>query len=232
MMSQARGGFITFEGPEGSGKTTQIQALAAFLRGAGYPVMSTREPGGTRIGDAVRQVLLDMTHTEMDARTETLLFNAARAQIVEQVIRPALAQGSFVLCDRFADSTLAYQGYGHGQDLDALGQLIRYATGGLTPDLTLYLDINPDIGLTRKQQASQEEWNRLDAQTLAFHERVYAGYQALIQADPARWAVVNGGADPQTVAAEIVAVVASRFAIPTANPTASHSATLTQEKAP
>lgn len=229
MMGQARGGFITFEGPEGSGKTTQIQRLAAFLRGAGHQVITTREPGGTRIGDAVRGVILDLAHTEMNARTETLLFNAARAQIVAQVIRPALAQGSFVLCDRFADSTLAYQGYGHGQDLDALGQLIRYATDGLTPDLTLYLEIDPGIGLARKQQASQEEWNRLDAHALAFHQRVHAGYQALIQADPVRWAVIQGDAPPQAVAEWIAGAVADRFAI---HVPGSSTVPLTQEKAP
>ena len=132
--------FVTFEGSDGSGKTTQIHLLTQHLRTSGHTVLTTREPGGTRIGDGIRQLLLDLAHTEMNARAETLLFNAARAQIVAEVIRPALAAANIVLCDRFADSTLAYQGYGHRQDIAELARLIEYATGGLRPDLTIYLD--------------------------------------------------------------------------------------------
>ena len=152
--------FITFEGPEGSGKTTQIGLLAAALTACGQSVVTTREPGGTRIGDAVRSVLLNAQHTEMSERAEALLFNAARAQLVDQVIKPALVRGETVLCDRYGDSTLAYQGYGHGQPLDPLRQLITYATRGLTPDLTIYLDLDVRKGLARKRAGAAEEWNR------------------------------------------------------------------------
>ncbi len=183
--------FITFEGPEGSGKTTQIRLLAATLAQDGWPTLTTREPGGTRIGDGIRALLLDLAHTEMSPRAETLLFNAARAQIVDQVIRPALGRGEVVLCDRFADSTLAYQGYGHGQALDPLRQLAVYATAGLTPDLTIFLDIEPVAGLHRKQMGATDEWNRMEAKTVAFHQKVRDGYLALAKAEAARWLVLD-----------------------------------------
>ena len=183
--------FITFEGPEGSGKTTQIRLLAEALAQAGQRTLTTREPGGTRIGDGIRALLLDLAHTEMSPRAETLLFNAARAQIVDQVIRPALGRGEVVLCDRYADSTLAYQGYGHGQALAPLGQLAAYATDGLVPDLTLFLDIDPVAGLHRKQMGATDEWNRMEAKTVAFHQRVRDGYLALALAEPTRWLVLD-----------------------------------------
>jgi len=147
------GVFITFEGPEGSGKTTQIRRLAEHLRSADHDVLLIREPGGTPIGDQIRAVLHDIANTAMVSEAEILLFSASRAQLVGQLIRPALAQGTIVLCDRFADSTLAYQGYGRGLDLDALRQITEFATGGLSPDLTLYLDIPVEKGLDRKRRA-------------------------------------------------------------------------------
>lgn len=205
--------FITFEGPEGSGKTTQIHLLAEWLRGKGLGVVTTREPGGTRIGNGIRSLLLDVAHTEMTERTETLLFNAARAQIVHEVIRPALQAGEVVLCDRFADSTLAYQGYGYGQDRQELARIIRYATGGLTPDLTLYLDVKPEVGLARKQAGSGQEWNRLDARTVAFHRAVQAGYQALIRGEPQRWQVIDSDQPAPTVHRAIVEVVSVRLTV-------------------
>ena len=183
--------FVTFEGSDGSGKTTQIHLLADHLRTAGHTVLTTREPGGTRIGDGIRQLLLDLAHTEMHARAETLLFNAARAQIVAEVIRPALAAGKTVLCDRFADSTLAYQGYGHQQDIAELQRLIAYATGGLRPDLTVFLDIPPEDGIRRNRGRADGDWNRLDAQELSFYQRVEAGYRHLIAQEPERWAVID-----------------------------------------
>jgi dTMP kinase len=183
--------FVTFEGPEGSGKSTQIGRLAAALEAQNLPVLVTREPGGTAIGNAVRAVLLDPARTEMSPRAETLLFNAARAQIVDQVIRPALAAGQLVLCDRYADSTLAYQGYGHGQALAPLRSLANYATGGLTPHLTIYLDINVRDGLLRKQAGSAEEWNRMEDKALAFHQAVRTGYLELAKAEPDRWLVID-----------------------------------------
>ncbi len=185
--------FITFEGLDGSGKTTQAKLIAAHLQEAGYDVLLTREPGGTAIGDQIRAVLHNMENTAMHPSAELLLYNASRAQLVAEVLRPHLASGGLVICDRFYDSTLAYQGYGHQLDLDVLRTIVMFATGGLKPDLTLYLDITPEDGLARRKQASLfgEEWNRLDDMELAFHRRVYAGYQALIQAEPQRWVRIN-----------------------------------------
>ena len=166
--------FITLEGPEGSGKTSHIPFLVEFLQAKGYTVFATREPGGTSIGEQIRDVLHNLNNTEMHPRTETLLFQAARAQFVEEVVKPRLARGEIVLSDRYADSTLAYQGYGHQQNLDEVRALIRYATGGLLPDLTLLLDLDVETGLQRR--ANGGEWNRLDAYQLDFHRRVREGY--------------------------------------------------------
>ncbi|MCB0046625.1 MAG: dTMP kinase [Caldilineaceae bacterium] len=188
--------FITFEGPEGSGKTTQIRLLADALRSQGYDVLTTREPGGTVIGDAIRSVLLSIEHHTMSPRAETLLFNAARAQIVDEVIRPALDAGRIVLCDRYADSTLAYQGYGREQDLDELRALGRYATAALTPDVTIYLDIDPHAGLARKRAGDAAEWNRMEEETLAYHQAVRAGYHALAAQEPERWLLLDATARP------------------------------------
>ncbi len=185
------GVLITFEGAEGSGKTTQIRLLAAALARSGYRVVTTREPGGTRVGDAIRTLLLDHRHTEISPRAETLLFQAARAQLVDEVIHPALAAGSIVLCDRYADSTLAYQGYGRGQSLDTLKQLGDYATDHLQPTLTIYLDIDVSEGLARKRTAAPEEWNRMENLDIAFHQRVRKGYLALAAAEPERWLVLD-----------------------------------------
>ena len=190
--------FITLEGPEGSGKTSQVPLLADFLRQQGCDIITTREPGGTLIGDQIRSVLTNLGNTTMQPRTEILLFLAARAQLVEQVIRPALAEGKTVLCDRFGDSTLAYQGYGHGIDLDQLRHLQRFATGGLKPDLTLLLDIDVEAGLRRKLY-SGGEWNRLDAYAVAFHQRVRQGYQALVLCEPQRWVVIDASQPPEMV---------------------------------
>ena len=199
--------FVTFEGSDGSGKTTQIHLLADHLRTAGRTVLTTREPGGTRIGDGIRQLLLDLAHTEMHARAETLLFNAARAQIVAEVIRPALAAGKTVLCDRFADSTLAYQGYGHQQDTAELERLIAYATGGLRPHLTIYLDIPPAEGIRRNRGRADGDWNRLDAQELSFYQRVEAGYRHLIVQEPERWAVIDASRSRDEVHHDVVRAV-------------------------
>ena len=182
--------FLTFEGIEGSGKTTQIHLLLDWLRSHTDKVLHTREPGGTAIGDGIREILLHPANTEMAPEAEILLFSAARAQIVQQVIRPHLEQGWIVVCDRFADSTLAYQGYGHGLDLDALHEITSFATGGLSPDLTIYLDLDVDAGLQRKAQ-TPEEWNRMEAKEVTFHRRVRDGYHALIAAEPERWLVLD-----------------------------------------
>jgi len=182
--------FITLEGPEGSGKSSQLPALAEWLRDQGYQVYTTREPGGTQIGDQIRTVLHDLDNTAMHPRTEILLYLASRAQHVEEVIRPKLANGEIVLCDRYADSTMAYQGYGHGVDLVKLKQLLDFSTGGLYPDLTLLLDLDVAIGLERRK-LSGGEWNRLDAYTLAFHKRVREGYLTLAASEPHRWRMID-----------------------------------------
>ncbi|HAE85062.1 MAG TPA: dTMP kinase [Anaerolineaceae bacterium] len=181
--------FITLEGPEGSGKSSQLPELAEFLRGQGWDVLTTREPGGTLIGDQIRQILMRLDNQELHPRTEILLFLASRAQLVEQVIKPALREGKLVLSDRFGDSTLAYQGYGHGIDLATLRAMLDFATDKLKPDLTLLLDVDVEIGLQRKRK--EDEWNRLDAYELAFHQRVREGYHQLCQLEPERWRVID-----------------------------------------
>lgn len=201
--------FITFEGPEGSGKTTQIRLLAQTLRTRDLAVLDTREPGGTPIGNAIRSILLDPAHHEMSPRAETLLFNAARAQIVDQVIQPALQAGKIVLCDRFIDSTLAYQGYGRGQRLAPLQALIDYATAGLKPDLTIFLNLDPAEGLRRKHAHRLEEWNRMEEEALAFHQVVRQGYLQLAAAEPARWLVLDATQALETVQTKIWAGVAA-----------------------
>lgn len=186
--------FITFEGPDGSGKTTQIQALYEYLKGRGYTVLLTHEPGGTDIGERIRDVLHDLENVAMLPKTEALLFSASRAQIVGEIIRPALERGEIVICDRYADSTIAYQGYGHGLDLDLLRAITNFATGGLKPDLTIYLDIDAEEGLRRKRKAflaGEAEWTRMDQKEVAFHRRVRAGYLEMAAAEPGRWVVLN-----------------------------------------
>src|SRR4030066_1986508 len=166
--------FITLEGPEGSGKTLQLPKLADYLRQCGFDVLTTREPGGTSISEQIRTVLHNLENKEMDPRTEILLFQASRAQLVEQVIRPHLEKGGIVLSDRYADSTLAYQGYGHQIDIESVRVLVTFATGGLKPDLTILLDVDVETGLRRKELKG--EWNRLDAYDLEFHQRVRQDY--------------------------------------------------------
>jgi dTMP kinase len=190
--------FITLEGPEGSGKSSQLPALAEYLRQEGYEVIVTREPGGTAVGDQIREVLMNLKNVSIVPRTEILLFLAARAQHVEGKIRPALEAGKVVLCDRFGDSTLAYQGYGHKTDLDTLRYLLDFATGGLKPDLTLLLDVPVRDGLERKLD-NGAEWNRLDAYAEAFHERVRQGYLELAREEPERWVTIDATQDKDQV---------------------------------
>jgi dTMP kinase len=194
--------FITLEGPEGSGKTSHIPYLVEYLREKGYTVFPTREPGGTPISEQIREILHDLKNAEMHPRTETLLYQAARAQIVEQVIRPRLEVGEIVISDRYYDSTIAYQGYGHQQDLDEVRALVKYATGGLTPDLTILLDLDVEVGLKRKTQNGME-WNRLDAYTVEFHQRVRKGYLEMVKAEPKRWAVVDASQSWEKVQEEL-----------------------------
>jgi len=205
---------ITFEGPEGSGKTTQMELLRDYLEEKGYSVLATREPGGTSIGDQIRAILLDPRNTEMVPASEALLFSAARAQIVHQVIRPHLQRGGIVLCDRYADSTLAYQGYGHGLDLEMLHTITALATDGLKPDLTIYLDIDVEEGLRRKlaaHEAERAEWNRLDQQELDFHRRVREGYLQMAVKEPDRWLVIDATQSVEAIQAVIRARVEAKL---------------------
>lgn len=193
--------FITFEGPDGSGKSTQINLVANYLEDLGYRVFCTREPGGTAIGDQIRQVLHDVNNTEMTPRAEILLYSASRAQHVEQVILPHLAQGEMVLCDRYADSTYAYQGYGRQLDFDMLRLITRFATQDLKPDLTVYLDLPVKEGLRRKEKANtagQGELNRMDRLELEFHQRVREGYLEMARTEPERWLVVDARGSVET----------------------------------
>jgi len=203
--------FITLEGPEGSGKTTQLPKLADYLRKSGFDVLTTREPGGTSISEQIRTVLHNLENKEMNPRTEILLFQASRAQLVEQVIRPHLAKGGVVVSDRYADSTLAYQGYGHQVDIEHLRVLVTFATGELKPDLTILLDVDVEIGLRRKELKG--EWNRLDAYNLEFHQRVRQGYLHLVRAEPQRWEVIDASQPPIQVQSEIRRVVTERLQI-------------------
>lgn len=201
--------FITLEGPEGSGKTSHIPHLVEYLREKGYTVFPTREPGGTSIGEQIREVIHDLKNVEMHPRTETLLYQAARAQIVEQVIQPRLKAGEIVLSDRYYDSTIAYQGYGHQQDLVQVRALVKYATGGLTPDLTVLLDVDVEEGLRRKKK--DDEWNRLDAYTVEFHRRVRAGYLEMVRQEPERWVVIDAGKEWNTVQEELRQMIMGRL---------------------
>lgn len=201
--------FITLEGPEGSGKSSQLPLLQDFLINAGYSVFSTREPGGTLIGDQIREVLLDNKNIEMHPRTEILLFQASRAQLVEQVILPRIQKGEIVLCDRYADSTIAYQGYGHQVDLEKLKAIIDFATGGLKPDLTILLDLEVEIGLQRRKK--EGDVNRLDQFVIEFHQRVRQGYHRLAESEPDRWVVVEASRSFEKVRKEIQKVVINKL---------------------
>ena len=208
--------FITLEGPDGAGKSSQATLLAERLREAGLPVVLTREPGGTALGERIRDVVL--ARESGDAGTETdpaperdpwadaLLFNAARRQLVSEVIRPALAAGAVVVCDRFADSTLAYQGYGAGLSIESLRRLASLATDGLLPDRTVLLDVPPDHGLARRTQGPAADLTRFElaeSHDAAFHQRVRAGFLTLAAEDPGRWRTVDARAERETVAAAV-----------------------------
>jgi dTMP kinase len=208
-----RGAFITIEGPEGGGKTTQAARLAEHLDSRGVRVHLTREPGGTWLGERIREVLLARTGstTPTDPMTDALLFNAARRQLVREVIRPSLDAGTTVVCARFADSTLAYQGYGAGVPLDQLRMWANAATDGLVPDLTLLLDVAVEVGLARKAPG---DVTRFEAEyDLEFHRRVRGGFLALAAAEPDRIEVVDASGEVDVVTAGIDAIVDRRLGL-------------------
>lgn len=196
--------FVTFEGVEGAGKSTQISLAEAWLRETGRAVLTTRQPGGCGLGLTLRSILLDARNTHLDPTAELFLYLADRAQHVAEVIRPALAAGKAVLCDRYHDSTVAYQGFGRGLDVERLIELGRMATGGLVPDVTVVLDLPVEEGLARARSrnagagASQSE-GRFEALELAFHQRVRDGFLALAAREPGRFAVADATGDPQSV---------------------------------
>lgn len=199
--------FITFEGMDGSGKTTQARLFGEYLRekfGEGNVVL-TREPGGTPIGEQIREVVHSMRNQEMAPRTEFLLYNAARAQVVAQVIRPALEKGKIVLSDRYGDSTLVYQGYGRQLDLEMVKSVIAYATDGLRPDITFFIDVDIAEGLARRNHGHSrgEELNRMDTQTREYYERVRIGYETLLHAEPERWIRLDGTGKIEQVQASL-----------------------------
>jgi dTMP kinase len=199
---EGRGLFITLEGSDGAGKSVQSRLLVERIAGLGHEVVLTREPGGTELGEEIRQILLTSPAEAHDAVSDAFLFNAARAQLVQRVIQPALHGGAVVVCDRFADSTLAYQGYGGGLPLDALRQLAKISTRGLTPDRTVLLDLPTEVGLARRQGGAAAELTRFETapgHDEQFHSRVRAGFLELAGQEPNRWRVVDATASPDEV---------------------------------
>ena len=207
------GCFITIEGVDGSGKSTQVQLLEAYLRRKGYDLVVTQEPGGTVIGDQLRQVILDSAHTGMTALTEVFLYAAARAQHLNEVIEPALRKGKTVLCSRFYDSTFAYQGYGAGVDLEVLEQLNHFVVGDLRPDLTIVFDLDPGDGLRRVAERGESGGgqpalkDRMERKNLSFHEKVRKGFLELASKEPDRIKIVKADGDKTLVFAKACAVI-------------------------
>ena len=185
--------FITLEGPEGAGKSTVARRLQARLTRSGYSAVLTFEPGGTALGDQVRQIVLHASELAPTPRAETLLFCASRTQLVEEVVRPHLAKGEVVICDRYSDSTLAYQCYGRGLPLEPVRAVVDFATGGLRPDLTVLLDLDVAVGLRRKRGRGNAPWDRFELAGIEFAERVRQGYHQLATVEPERWLVLDAG---------------------------------------
>ena len=209
------GRFIVFEGPDGAGKSVQATHLASSLEADGHDVTLTREPGGTRLGEQVRGILLDPGPVARGPAADALLFNAARSQLVPEVIRPALARGDVVICDRYATSTMAYQGYGSGVDRDILAIIERWVTGGLVPELVVLIDVPVEVGLARRgagtvaEQTRFEDSERHDGD---FHQRVREGYLEMARTSPHQWVVIDGNADVDTVARSVASAVAAFLA--------------------
>lgn len=206
-----QGVFITFEGPEGAGKTTVIKNLYKRLMEDGQKVTLTREPGGIRIAEKIREIILDNDHQEMDAKTEALLYAAARRQHLAEKIVPALRDGMIVLCDRFVDSSLAYQGYARGLGIDEVLSINEFAIGETMPDLTVFFDIKPEVGLARIAANDKREENRLDKESLHFHQKVYEGYQELIQRYPKRIQVTDASLSQEQVTENVWEIICSQL---------------------
>ncbi|WP_454193212.1 dTMP kinase [Paenibacillus sp. Marseille-Q7038] len=201
----SKGIFITLEGGEGSGKTTMIVRLSNYLEERNIPYLVTREPGGIEIAEKIRSIILDPEHTAMDARTEALLYAAARRQhLVEKVI-PALEEGLIVLCDRFVDSSLAYQGYARGIGVEEIRSINLFATEEITPNVTIYFDVDPEIGFARIAANQEREVNRLDLENRLFHDKVRAGYLKLVENEPERIKMIDASLSPDEVFCSLIA---------------------------
>lgn len=205
------GFFITLEGGDGSGKTTVLGRVAAYLQNHSMPYLITREPGGIEIAEKIRSIILDPAHTAMDARTEALLYAAARSQHLAEVVEPALQEGLTVLCDRFVDSSLVYQGYARGLGIERVREINHFATGGRMPDLTFYLDVDPEVGLSRIAAHRDRAMDRLDLESLEFHQKVKAGYQLVVDSDPQRIVVLDANRPIHMVEQDIVSVLKDRI---------------------
>ncbi|KAJ3197116.1 hypothetical protein HK101_005856 [Irineochytrium annulatum] len=201
---QGRGKFITLEGGEGSGKTTMIGRIGSYFEERGIPYVVTREPGGIEIAEKIRSIILDPLHTAMDARTEALLYAAARSQHLAEKVEPALKAGKAVICDRFVDSSLVYQGYARGLGIENVWAINRFAIGDLMPDVTLYLDIEPELGLARIDAHDGREVNRLDLENLEFHHKVREGYFLLKEQFPERIRVIDASMKQEDVLAAMI----------------------------
>ncbi|WP_411735625.1 dTMP kinase [Paenibacillus sp. M2] len=201
---QGRGKFITLEGGEGSGKTTMIGRIGSYFEERGIPYVVTREPGGIEIAEKIRSIILDPLHTAMDARTEALLYAAARSQHLAEKVEPALRAGKAVICDRFVDSSLVYQGYARGLGIENVWAINRFAIGDLMPDVTLYLDIEPEMGLARIDAHDGREVNRLDLENLEFHRKVREGYFLLKEQFPERFRVIDASMKQEDVLAAMI----------------------------
>ncbi|MDF2724670.1 MAG: thymidylate kinase [Paenibacillus sp.] len=206
-----KGMFITVEGGEGAGKTSSIQTLERLLRDMGMDVVVTREPGGITIAEQIREVILDKRNVEMDARTEALLYAAARRQHLVQKVIPALQDGKAVVCDRFIDSSLAYQGYARGLGIDAIWAMNQFAIQDTMPDVTLLLDVTPEVGLARIQANRGREVNRLDLESLSFHNRVREGYLQLLERFPGRMVRVDADRSADEVERDLIAAMTARL---------------------
>ena len=208
-----RGIFITIEGPDGSGKTTALQQVVPRLQQEmNRKVVATREPGGSPIAEKIRSLILDPSHTDMDSRTEALLYAASRRQhLIEQVL-PVLESGDVIFCDRFVDSSIAYQGYARGIGEEGIREINQFATEGLEPDVTLYIDVPAEVGIQRiHANLDEREYNRLDQEKLDFHEKVRAGYQQLAKANPERIVVVDGTMSREEVAESCYQIIKNRY---------------------